>query len=536
MSSALLVLLRLTWRGRLRRSLRGLRQPRGAVFSLLGLVVIAGWVGPALWLLRTRPAADPEAVASVATSVLLLALCSIALMPAAAPGAAYFSPAEVDFLFTGPFSRRALLVYKIGSALPRVGLAACLVTLIELVFLPWWVSGAVGIFLTLLFLQLFGMTVALVTQTLAGRAHSTGRQLALVALGLLCAAAVWRLVVLLRPEGLLRSPRGFLASDLAHALPLTPLDVFARAIAAPTAADLVVWALPALAIDVAMLGVVFWLDARWQEGLLLASQRAFARLSRRRHGGGPLALLRPVQARWALPDPPWIGGAGPLIWRQLTTLIRQPWTFVGVAVFALVMLAPTLAAAPSAQGAALAVLMVGPLFGMWLQNDFRGDVDHLPVLKALPLDARVIAAGEIACPALLTAAVQLAALLAVAVVTGDVRSPLITACFVPALSVMLFGAQNLTFLLLPARMNAATAGDFQHATRLAVLWALQLLMLIAGAAAAIALGVLAARAAGGSWALGLAAAWAVVTAEACSTIPVLGWAYRRFDVSLDTPP
>jgi hypothetical protein len=113
---------------------------------------------------------------------------------------------------------------------------------------------------------------------------------------------------------------------------------------------------------------------------------------------------------------------------------------------------------------------------------------------------------------------------------------LITACFVPALSVMLFGAQNLTFLLLPARMNAATAGDFQHATRLAVLWALQLLMLVAGAAAAAAAAVLAARAAGGSWALGLAAAWAVLTAEACTTVPVLGWAYRRFDVSLDTPP
>jgi len=536
MNPALLVLLRLTWRGRLRRALRGLRQPRGAAVSLLGLAVIAGWVGPALQLSRTRPAPDPSAVVSVIASVLLLAVCSIALMPAAAPGAAYFSPAEIDFLFPGPFSRRALLVYKLGSSLPRVAFAACLVTVIELAFLPWWFSAVVGIFLAMVFLQLFGMTVALVVQTLAGRAHTTARRLALLGLGILAAAGVWKLVVAVRPEGLLRQPGASLAAGLAGSLPPTPLDVFARTIAAPSAPDVVLWGLIALGIDVAMLGVVFWLDASWQEGMLLASQRALARLSRQRRGGGPLMLLGPVRARWALPVLPWLGGAGPSIWRQLTTVMRQPWTFVGVTVFSLVMLAPTLAAQASAANAAIVVLILGPLFSMWLQYDFRGDVDHLPVLKALPLRGGAIAAGEIACPALLTAVVQLLALGAVAVATGDVWSTSVTASFVPAVCVMLFGAQNLTFLLLPARMTAATAGDFQHATRLALLWALQLLMLTAGCVAAVAAGIVGARAAGGSWAVGLAASWAATAVEAAAMIAALGWAYQRFDVSLDTPP
>jgi hypothetical protein len=161
MSAALLMLLRLTWRGRLRRAWRGLRAPRGAILSLIGLIVTATWFGPSVWLARTRPVPDPDVVASVAASALLLILCSIALMPATAPGAAYFSQAEINFLFSGPFSRRALLVYKLGSALPRVAMAALLLTLIELAFVPWWVAACVGFFLAMLLLQLFGMAVAL---------------------------------------------------------------------------------------------------------------------------------------------------------------------------------------------------------------------------------------------------------------------------------------------------------------------------------------------------------------------------------------
>ena len=94
------MLLRLTWRGRLRRAWRGLRAPRGAILSLIGLIVTASWFGPSVWLARTRPVPDPDVVASVAASALLLILCSIALMPATAPGRARgargWSPAGAD--------------------------------------------------------------------------------------------------------------------------------------------------------------------------------------------------------------------------------------------------------------------------------------------------------------------------------------------------------------------------------------------------------------------------------------------------------
>jgi hypothetical protein len=526
------VLWRLLWRGRLRRAARGLGTPRGALLSLLGLLVMAAAFGPSLWLAWTAERPDHETVTGVAASLILLTLCSIVLMPAATPGGAYFTPAEVNLLFPGPFSRRALLAYKLTAAAPRVALAALLVTLAELAFVPWWLAATVGIFLTMLLFQLSGMIVALGLQTLAGRAHTALRRLGLAAAGLSLLAGVAGLVAHLRPGGLLGLPAPAAAATTLLAGPVT---VFARAIAARHAGELALWGGLALATDAALLALVFWLDARWEEGAVLASQRAVER-RRARRPGGPLPLTAVTgPARWRLPGVPWLGGAGPLAWRQLTGVLRQPWNFAGIVLFALVMLAPGLTAGPSPAGLALAVLALGPLFSMWLQCDFRGDVDHLAALKALPLAPAAVAAGQLAGPALLTALVQLA-VLAAALVLVEPWTPLLAAAVVPPASLLLFGVQNLLFLLLPARLAPATAGDFQHVARLAVLGLLQFAALGAAGALAVLVGVGAAGLAGGSWAVGAAAGWVTLLLEAAGIVPAVAWAYARLDVSRDTPP
>jgi len=49
--------------------------------------------------------------------VIMLAMSLLALMTSGGEKAVAFTPAEVGFLFPGPFTRRELLAYKIGKAL-----------------------------------------------------------------------------------------------------------------------------------------------------------------------------------------------------------------------------------------------------------------------------------------------------------------------------------------------------------------------------------------------------------------------------------
>src|SRR5689334_649958 len=116
MNPALFKLMTLQARAAVRRSLRGVKSARGAVFFAVGVVVFLLWIGPTLLTLHLtrRDAVDPAKVREYLPAALLLA-CAGALL---APGdkALYFTPAEVNFLFPGPFSRRQLLGYKTAKA------------------------------------------------------------------------------------------------------------------------------------------------------------------------------------------------------------------------------------------------------------------------------------------------------------------------------------------------------------------------------------------------------------------------------------
>lgn len=287
----------------------------------------------------------------------------------------------------------------------------------------------------------------------------------------------------------------------------------------------------------ALLGAVFWLDVRWEEATLVASQRAYDRLERVRRSRGVWMLAPPRWARVRVPMVAWLGGAGPLAWRQLTTVVRHPWTLIALTGLALFMVLPGLLFGGSSEAGPFVVLVLGVLFSMWLPCDFRGDLDDIPWLKMLPLRQAAVAAGELAAGIFLTTAVQFLFLGVMVVLAGGIRAPILAvAAFTVPLNVLLFGAQNLLFLLFPARMAPATAADLQHFGRAMVLWLLELIALVACGGVAALVGLAALWLTGWSWTAALIASWSVLTIEAVAIIPTIAWAYRRFDVSLDTPP
>src|SRR5215211_6979211 len=105
MNKALLLLLRLHARATVRRAVRSVRTPKGAVFVLVGVVVFFAWLVPVFVSSHFAHMSDPQTVRLVAPLVLLF-MCGLTLVGGAGERAISFTQGEVNFLFPGPLTRR----------------------------------------------------------------------------------------------------------------------------------------------------------------------------------------------------------------------------------------------------------------------------------------------------------------------------------------------------------------------------------------------------------------------------------------------
>src|SRR5580658_7207856 len=154
---------------------RAMRTVRGIAFAILGLVMAGSWIIPRIMMLSAAKRTDPDVVRTVAP-LAILAFCLGNLLLSFGDNAVAFMPAEVDFLFPGPFSRRQLLGYKVFKTIPGTMITALAFTLGLRRYCDSWISSAVGAWLTIQFIQFFAMSVMMVGQTLGERLYSAGRR------------------------------------------------------------------------------------------------------------------------------------------------------------------------------------------------------------------------------------------------------------------------------------------------------------------------------------------------------------------------
>ena len=86
-----------------------------------------------------------------------------------------FTPAEVDFLFTAPFDRRELLIYKLSKTILGLVFTALLLTISFLPVLTSWLSAFVGLMLTLALVQEVTLMTGMVAQIVAEHAYNRMR-------------------------------------------------------------------------------------------------------------------------------------------------------------------------------------------------------------------------------------------------------------------------------------------------------------------------------------------------------------------------
>jgi Putative ABC exporter len=557
MDPALIKLMLLQARGLLRRIVRGARTVRGAVFFAFGVGIAVLWLGSVL-LSAKMQRQDPEYVRGV-LPLILLGICILTTMTSAGDKAVAFTPGEVDLLFPGPFTRRQLLLYKLIKNVFAAALSSLVISIALLRFATLWVACYVGILLSILLIQFFGMALLLLGQAVGERAYGRGRRWVLIAVAAVAALGIWGVMSRYPLAGpgrvdVSEAVQHFARSGAGHVL-LAPFKLFAETITAERVfPDLLKWGTQALLVILLLLGVVIKLDANYLEAAAGASQRRYERMRRVRSGAALSATAR-ATARRRLPQPPFLAGAGPIAWRQLTNALRSSRGLLIVLFFLALGMGPFFVAArepaPSVTpgmhqrpdfpfvGLLSTLVWFSVLLASLLKFDFRSDLDAMETVKTLPLAPAAVAVGQLVAPVLVMTAIHLLLLAGVAYAfhpSADQRAILVVAAVLTVpFNLLMFATENLIFLISPSRPASVGPGDFSILGRQIFTLFLRAVIVMIGAGIAATAGGVAYLIGGRSLAVLTVVTGAVLLAESAALIPALAWAFARFDPSLHTP-
>src|SRR5207244_3447758 len=135
------------------------------------------------------------------------------------------------------------------------------------------------------------------------------------------------------------------------------------------------------------------------------------------------------------------------------------------------------------------IFWITMMFANLLRFDFRGDVDHIDTLKAMPVPSAAIAAAQLVAPVTVLTGCEVIFLLGLRFALGvDPTILLIGAAFALPFNTLLFAIENLIFLLFPQRMVAVSPGDLQGFGRQMIVFILKMLTLMLGGGIAAGLG------------------------------------------------
>lgn len=544
---ALLLLLGLHIKGFFRRFLRNTRTPKGIALTAIGAVLLFVWLGSAVMpmFFTQHHFISAEKIASVRRTVPvgMLALCILTLLGSSGGKGVSFTVAETDILFPGPFSRKQLLIYRmVRTALAALFGAIFMGMGIRQFSVSWGGTYLVTV-LMLMFMQVLSTGASLAFQSVSQRLSSKMAQRIILAATLVLAAVGYLSApdstAVTRPSDLgpvVESLTRIRDSTIVQSLAL-PFKPFAYAMTATHWRELAGWTLVSAAVVGVMIFITLMLDADFLEASAVRSVKTYERVSRAKRSG---IATSASSARFKLPMPPRLWGAGPIAWRQSVTALRGLWVILVLLALCAVVGPPLLAGKgmePSGVTGVLAAMaaMVTFMGGALFRFDFRADVDRLDVLKSFPISTAALVLGQLATPVVLLVALQWLLCVMMAFYSPDDRPwILIGALFAPLVSLLFATVENFVFLMYPFRPSV-TPGDLVAIARNALLGLAKFvgLAIIGGVAVGA---VLLTKWLTGSLYTGLMAGWFTGAALCVALLPAVGWAFHRLDVTADSSP
>jgi hypothetical protein len=504
-------------------------QPRGAL-AVAGLVLFCTAVG---FVTHRSPGfAGSVGVYGAPSLMVLVAL------GAYSPLGLYFRPADVDWLLTAPLSRTALVVYNVMLRARTAVLSGFLLSLLPNWRGAGWWQAFTGYTLVFLLLQTSAQWLAVVRAWLALHLSPLARRvlgfgfIAIPLLAVLCELNV-------RTDLGLRE---FFVESISLAIIGAPARPFLLASAAPTALAWLANAGLAAAILAAAIAHMCVLDVPYREAAIRHSERRAQRFARMRTSGGAFSAVSAYPTR-RVPMFPHLAGAGPVAWRQIQELVRNPrGILLLLSIIALVTAAailvplirpdvPHLAVRMGRTGIFL-VTFLPLLMGDNLACDFRRDLDRMGQLKSWPISPLALAAGQIAPAAAFATVVQVTGVLVLAVTTSAITPgiTLLVLGLMPVVSWVALCIDNLLFLWLPYRTVPEDPGDVAFVGRTFATALFKLTVLTAILGLTLAIGNLALSATGSPVAAVAVPVLSLLSACAAGTFAVAN-AFRRYDVA-----
>lgn len=535
---ALTHLLRLQFRARFRWMFGGsnTRKVRGKLFMAIGVGVLLLSLAPSVVYRVMHDRKDPQSM-RVILPIGMLAFVIASLISAAGERAIAFTPAETDFLFPGPFTRRELLGYKILKGAGTSLISSAIFATLLWQYAPSWIIAYLAAFLGLMFLQLLGIAIMLGAMSISEHAHTRMRRFVLIAALVIGAAALAPVIAAARGGGSI-DLAAQLQQSPAMRIVLAPFSVFGNILAAPNSGlSALKWIGAAGAMVLGLLAIVMRLDVFYLDVSANAGRRRYERFQRARTRG---IGVQATNTHFRPPMLPCLGGIGPIAWRQLTTAVRQSRGLltllviigIGAGIFAYTQRDKDGTALHSIGGV---LLWASVMLSNTLRLDFRGDVDLIDSLKALPIAPIAVCAAEIVAPALLMTTFHLSVIaMAAFAAAGKMDLLVLAAVLALPVNLLLFAIENLMFLLHPTRFVSSGPGDLQGSGRTMMLMFVKLLILSLALGLAGGFGALT-HVFTNSLAAAGAAALVVMIIEIAAMLALMAAAFKRYDPSIHTP-
>jgi hypothetical protein len=386
-------------------------------------------------------------------------------------------------------------------------------------------------------MQMLAMTLALVQANLGERIFAAGRWWLLIAI----AGAVGLAGLELFQHEHSFNPRMLLQARDTRAgrILLAPFAVFAHVLVAGTLRNFLKWSVVAAAIDLFMVIAVLMLDTNYLETSAAVSARRYERLARVRRSG-IAGSAKPTAVGWKIPALPWLGGTGPLIWRQLTTAVRTARTLLIVLSLLAIGCGITIARLPEERAAI--VFLIGAIFylnlflAQMVKFDFRGDLDYLEVLRSLPIRPTAVAAAQLVVPSLVLGLLEFLLIVTIPIAGHFPWEILLAAAVLGGqLTLLTIAVDNLLFMLFPFRAVTAVAGDMGLVGRQAIIFACRFLLLavVVGFTSGVGVGVFFLT--GHSWRAAVISTLFPPIAVIGLLVWLIGAAFQRYDPSTNTP-
>lgn len=543
-------------RGKVRQTWKKLMSPRRAiptmiVGAMMVLYVIQIYIALALNTSTTR--VPVESIAPIGLfSILCMKLLGVCIDRE--KSGAGFRHEEIHTLLGGPFSHQQVRLYRVCGHAVSIFFTSVFAAIFFGLHVKSLIASLSGAYLAMMFTYLIYSTIAVVAVNVPDRTYKWVRNVCVaVALGTL-AYVLYRVSLLeVRNLAFLKAIGDeaiVLSNSAVGSVLLSPFSIFTNVIVAETPSQWAFWMVPALLLNYGSLQLLMRLEVafdKWSQQRerkdFVANRNSLVYLDSR---------YQKLKEHLFDKSVPWVGGSGPIVWRQLKGLSRLKgglgWLLIPLgmafAVGGYVAYDPE---AGATQTIAVIVVLTSVFLPGLLPFDFRGDLKGLAALKMMPLQPLSVVLGQLVVPVVLLTGFQFLALSSLVLHDSTlVPSLLITICFLVPTNTIIIALENLIFLMYPYRVaefdaQATVRRIVMLMAKFCVVFLAVLVSLLAG------LGVLGLKMAVQSnawlaetfmtlrWPLlittQLTALWAATSIVVWTTC----WAYRRFDLSEDLP-